>query len=304
VRVLITGGAGYVGTSLISNLLQTPGVSEVTVYDSLRRGNLQCFFSEPAGKSTAVFRFVHGDILDTRTLSTEVSRADTVIHLAAHVTTPFADHDAHQFEQINHWGTALLVDLVEQMETKRFIYISSVAIYGASPSQSTIETRPNPTTFYGISKQRAELHVERLLNQTHTLILRCGNVYGFNRSIRIDSVINNFMFQAHFGQKGRVIGDGSQHRAFVEVSRLGRALAELSTNNPLPSGTYNLVERSLTVGEVVDSIREIYPNFETVYVDQGMPMRNLEIEPDPRIPLLSNAPPLLSDLTKFQSALR
>jgi UDP-glucose 4-epimerase len=103
-RILVTGGAGYVGTALCHSLLQLKEVESVTVYDNLSRHNYNLFIG--IKKFDARYQFIEGDILDSRNLRKAVSKADVVFHLAAKVTTPFADQDAHLFEQVNHWGNS------------------------------------------------------------------------------------------------------------------------------------------------------------------------------------------------------
>src|SRR5262245_4699722 len=110
-NVLVTGGAGYIGTELIEALSKRKEIDHVVVYDNLSRGNFNFFL----GKSDFgnKIRFVQGDILDSRKIRKELKEVDVVYHLAAKVTTPFANIDSHFFEQINHWGTAELIYALE-----------------------------------------------------------------------------------------------------------------------------------------------------------------------------------------------
>ncbi|MEC7241905.1 MAG: NAD-dependent epimerase/dehydratase family protein, partial [Myxococcota bacterium] len=103
-RILVTGGAGYVGTALVEALAKREEVEDVVVYDNLSRSNPNLFLSEklPSDK----IHFVRGDILDSRRLKRELQGIDVVYHLAARVSTPFADADFHGLDQVNHWGSA------------------------------------------------------------------------------------------------------------------------------------------------------------------------------------------------------
>ena len=103
-KVLITGGAGYVGYALVRQLMFAPEISEIIIYDNLSRRNYAFFDHQKFSEKP--LRFVHGDILDGRKLNQTLKGVSVVYHLAAKVTTPFADMDAHSFDQINHWGTA------------------------------------------------------------------------------------------------------------------------------------------------------------------------------------------------------
>lgn len=281
-RILITGGAGYIGTELVYKLAAHAAVSEVIVYDNLARGNHNLFIGQSKIKGASV-RYVPGELLDTRRLAKELQGVDMVYHLAAKVTTPFANHNPHEFEQTNNWGTAELCRLLENSSVKRLVYLSSASVYGASDQESDAETIPHAKTFYGISKLRGEEHVQRLLySKVHTYILRCGNVYGYSKSMRFDSVINKFIFEAHFSGRLRIIGNGHQHRSFIHIDRLSERLVKL-LHDPLPPDTYNLVEYNYNVNDVVEHLTKLYPHLEMLFVNQNMPMRNLKVKPDFRI---------------------
>lgn len=206
---------------------------------------------------------------------------DVVYHLAAKVSTPYADTDAHFYEQVNHWGTAELAYTVEASPVKRLIYTSSVSVYG-SPKNQVDETRnPNPRTFYGISKMRGEEHVQKLLGnpEKRTFILRCGNAYGYSKNMRFDGVINKFMFDANFSNRIQIHGNGKQVRAFISIETLSGVLSELATAEA-PSGVYNVVERNFQILDIVDYIKEIYPTLEFIFINQHLNLRTLEVEPD------------------------
>jgi len=173
-KVLITGGAGYLGTELAYQLASRSDVSEVVIYDNLSRPNYNLFIGIrkfPAGK----VRFINGDLLDSRKLRKSLKGIDVVYHLAAKVTKPFSDHNPHLLEQVNHWGTAELVYAIEESEVSRLIYASSSAIYGTSSDIVNCETTPHPTTYYGISKLRGEEHVDRLQRKALIQELFCDN---------------------------------------------------------------------------------------------------------------------------------
>ena len=117
-NILITGGAGYIGTELIYSLEADDLVDRIVVYDSLFQSNFNLFLGRSKLKTNKV-HFVQGDILDSRKLKKQVDNADVVYHLAAKVTTPFADHNPHEFDQINNWGTAELSYLVQKSKVKK-----------------------------------------------------------------------------------------------------------------------------------------------------------------------------------------
>ena len=95
-NILITGGAGYIGTELAYELEKNPEVKQIIIYDNLSRGNINLFIG--SRKLSRKIKFVQGDILDTRLLKQTLKGVDVVYHLAAKVTTPFADQNPHIFE--------------------------------------------------------------------------------------------------------------------------------------------------------------------------------------------------------------
>src|SRR3989344_173121 len=125
-RILITGGAGYIGTELSYKLAEIKEVSEIVVYDNLSRPNYNLFIGVQKFPHNKI-RFVQGDILDSRKLKKVLKNMDVVYHLASKVTTPFSDQNPHLFEQVNHWGTAELVYAVEESNVSRFYYLSSIS---------------------------------------------------------------------------------------------------------------------------------------------------------------------------------
>ena len=277
-KVLITGGAGYIGTGLVSQLVAGAEPPEVIIYDNLSRGNYNLFIADGLSDPTKV-SFIEGDILDSRKLRKSLQGVDVVFHLAAKVTTPFANTDSHFFEQVNHWGTAELVYALEESDVKRLVYLSSTSVYGRSEDLADEQKIPNPRTFYGISKMRGEEHVQRLHDKLETFILRCGNVYGYNKSMRFDSVINRFVFDANYKQRISINGDGTQARAFIHINMMAEILAKM-LSAAVPAGTYNVVARNLQVLDLLDVLKAVYPDLEFLFINQHLNLRGIKAKPN------------------------
>lgn len=280
-KVLITGGAGYIGTELIKQLSKNPEVEAITIYDNLSRDNYALFTGHKYQDHQNI-TFVNGELLDSRKLKKALAGIDVVYHLAAKVTTPFANTDPHFFEQVNHWGTAELVYAVEESSVKHFIYSSSIGIYGSSQQEIDEDTEPNPRTFYAISKLRGEEHISRLMNKMKTHIIRCGNVFGYSRSMRFDSVINRFVFESNFSKRISIHGDGKQRRAFAHIDYITDVFNRLLSSKA-PSGIYNLVERNLSVLDIVDVLKEINPELEFLFINQHLKLRNIQVNSQLRL---------------------
>ena len=287
-KILITGGAGYIGTELTHQLLQNPAVTEIIIYDNLSRKNYNLFLGHNKLPDQRI-RFVLGDVLDSYKLRKVIAEADVVYHLAAKVLTTFSNDDPHLFEQVNHWGSAELSYALETSKVQKVIYLSSTSVYGASEEQIEEDTPPQPRTYYGISKHNGEKMISRLSDRMQTYVIRCGNVYGYNRSLRFDAVINKFMFDAHFTNRITVQGSGLQQRAFVHIDKVGRDLANLISIN-LAAGIFNLVDKNLSVMEVADTLKDIYPTLEMLFILQDRKSRTLFINPNNKLSAVSAYP--------------
>ena len=275
-KILLTGGAGYIGWSLVHQLVNAKTeIEEIIVYDSLVRKNFSFFFGESI--QGIPIRFIKGDILDDRKLQQALRGVDVLIHLAAKVTTPFADSDSHAFDQVNHWGTAQVANAVENSGVTHLIYLSSASVYGSTHDTVDEEYDPAPNTFYGISKLDGELHVSRLSDKLKVHIIRSGNVYGYNPVLRMDSVINAFMFEANYNGRISIVGNGAQRRSFIHVDKLCQTLTQLLETN-IKAGTYNISEFNLSINEIVALVGELYPEMETIFMNQNMKGRNISIK--------------------------
>ncbi len=300
-RVLITGGAGYIGTELIYQLDENHKIKEIIIYDNLSRDNRNLFIG--IQKASSKVRFILGDLLDSRKLKKALDKIDIVYHLAAKVSTPFSDQRSHEFEQVNNWGTAELVYAIEENSTvKKLIYLSSASVYGASNEMMDLNSIPNPQTFYGITKLRGEAHINRLSEKIEIFILRCANVYGYSKSMRFDAVINKFMFEANFNKKISIHGDGMQYRAFIHIDKVAEALSNILFSN-LKSGVYHLSENNLNVMDIVDEIKQICPEMEMLFVNQHLKLKEIRVNPDERInQLFSSKLTLKEELINFKNS--
>ncbi len=301
-KVLITGGAGYLGTELVKLLTKNEAITEIVVYDNLSRNNYNLLLGHKMENHQKV-KLVMGDVLDSRSLRKHLNGVTTVFHFAANVTTPFSNTDPHFFEQVNHWGTAELVYAIEESDVQKVIYTSSTSVYGASKQFVNEDTVPNPRTFYGISKMRGEEHITRLSNQLDTYILRCGNVYGYSRSMRFDAVINKFVFEANFNRKISINGKGNQSRSFIHIDKLTKVLGDLIFSEA-PSGTYNVVGKNLSILDIVHVLKEVYPDLEFNFVNQHLNLREINVDPKSKLEAFLDIPhdgDLKEDLINFKS---
>ncbi len=296
-KVLITGGAGYLGTALAQRLSHDERVDELVVYDNLARRNHNLFLVNDMGPRP--LRFVRGDVLDSRRVKQALAGVDVVFHLAARVTTPFADADFHGLEQVNHWGTAELGYRLEEAPCARLIYTSSASVYGSSDTEVDHTREPRPKTAYAIAKRNGEKMLDRLGDRLGLYQIRSANVYGYNASMRFDAVVNRFMFDAHYTRHLTVHGSGRQHRAFVHIDNAITALVACGMGD-VPPGTYDLVERNLSVLDIAETIHGLYDDLEMLFLQQDLQLRDLRVKRDERLAHLLDGRSFEEQLTEFK----
>lgn len=277
-RVLVTGGAGYIGSELIQELAQYKGISEIVIYDNLSRGHLGLFLGDHKIVGVKI-SFVFGDVLDGRKLKSTLKGIDVVYHLAANVTSPYADQNPQQFEQINHWGTAELVRAIDQSDVKRLIYLSTVSVYGWSDEKLMVDSPLDANTYYGVSKVRGEQQILSVNAKVEAFIIRCGNVFGYSSSMRKDTVINSFMFNAQYSGRIKIMGNGTQKRSFISIDSVVKELGDLALNKrKVAPWKYNLVNHNISILEVAETVKELYPDLETIFVNQHLKMRQVIVQ--------------------------
>ncbi len=275
------------GTEITLRLMRNAKIDSIRIYDNLSRKNYNIFLGPE--KFNGKVSFVEADILDSYTLGKELDQADTVIHLAAKVSTPFADISPHLFDQVNHWGTAELSYALERSSCQNVIYMSSASVYGSGEEAATPESTPNPRTFYGISKLKGEEHISRIAGKKGVSIVRCANVYGYSKSMRFDSVINRFVFQAKNFGRVNINGSGEQKRAFINIERITDFMEKLIFSKNRKK-IYNPVDRNLTVNDVAYTLKEILPEMEMLYVDQQLKLREINVSEDANVRALIGPP--------------
>jgi UDP-glucose 4-epimerase len=282
-KVLITGGAGYIGTELCRKLNQNSEVKEIIVLDNLCQDNYNLFLHSQIKPGKV--KFVKGELLDSRTLDNIVKNVDVVYHLAAENTDDEKLHQIH--EQVNNWGTAELIYAVEESNVQQFVYISSTAVYGYSDQEFDVYSMVEPTSSLGSSKLRGEQHVERIMPKINTQIIRLGNVFGYGVSMKMKGILNNLLFNSHFVGKIAIHGSGNQKCPFISLDKTTNILANL-LGGKLDSGVYNLVDYNKSIMELVESIQKYHPHIEIVFTNQHLELPQQIVKLDERIMKLYN----------------
>lgn len=218
---LVTGGAGFIGSHVASELIQKGHT--VVILDDLSGGNRDNI--PPRAQ------FEHGSILDHALIQSlfEKYSFDNVFHLAAYAAEGLS-HFIKRFNyQNNLIGSVNLINASVNHSVKCFVFTSSIAVYGHAPLPMTEETVPLPLDSYGIAKYavESELQISHEIFGLNYVIFRPHNVYGEHQNIgdRYRNVIGIFMNQIMQGQPLTVFGDGSQTRAFSYIGDIAPIIA-------------------------------------------------------------------------------
>lgn len=234
-RILITGGAGFLGSALANKLVTES--HEVLVLDDLSAG-------DPTRLNPKVL-FHRGTIMDRPKLWTLLQDVDCVYHLAARVLVAESTLYPREYNEVNVSGTVALLEAMRDVGIPRLVFASSGAVYGDQKKQPISESaHPNPLSPYAVSKLAAEhyIHTIGALWGTTTIALRIFNTYGAGQPLlpSHSPVIPRFLSQALGGGSLVIFGNGDQTRDFVYVSDVVRALVAALTADNVEHHTINI----------------------------------------------------------------
>lgn len=243
-RILITGGAGFIGSNLVENLLQDERVSLVRVFDNLATGSLK---NIEAYKNHPKFDFIEGDIRSYETCLTACDGIDLISHQAALGSVPRSINDPLTTNNVNITGTLNIFTAAKEKGIKRVVYAASSSTYGDHPGLPKVEDKiGNPLSPYAVTKLVNELYakVYASLYNMEFIGLRYFNIFGprQNPNGPYAAVIPLFA-EALLNNKQPVInGDGSHSRdfTFVDNAVLANKLSLFTTNKEAINQVYNI----------------------------------------------------------------
>lgn len=265
-RVLVVGGAGYIGSVLCRQLLADG--HRVRVLDSLLYGDGSL---KDLGREDR-FEFQLGDSRDPAAVVAALHDVQAVVHLGEIVGDPACALDEEATRQINFNGTRLVAEIAKGFGVRRFIYASSCSVYGASDEFLTEESALHPVSLYARAKIAAERSTLELQTDIfRPVIFRLATVYGLSPRPRFDLVVNLLSAQAATEGLIRVYG-GDQWRPFVHVSDVARAMSAALRAPVADIGgeIFNLgsEDQNHTIADIAELVRQQVPG--TVVESFGM----------------------------------
>ena len=230
VKILITGGAGYIGSVLISMLLKN-NKYEVTVFDNLNFGgdHLVQYLSYKN------FIFAKGDVRSSSELSSVIKNKDFIIHLAAIVGYPACSTHPKIAHETNVDGTKNLIKC--SSKNQKIFYASTGSNYGSLDEICTEKSKLNPLTVYAKTKTKAE---KLILDRNNFIAFRFATAFGVSPRMRLDLLINDFVYKL-ITQKYLVVYEKNFMRTFIHIKDIAKSFVyALKNYNQMKNQIYNV----------------------------------------------------------------
>jgi len=246
-KVLVTGGAGFIGKHLTKFLLDRG--CHITIFDNFSN-------SEKEDVSFLVdmdVKIIEGDITDLQSIVDAVKDHDVVVHLAAKISVPESVKNPDETFHVNVDGTKNLLIACKKNHIKKLIAASSAAVYGkGSENLKLTENSPmNPISPYGESKVRMEEEIRKFILEykIDSVILRFFNIFGDWQSPEYAGVITKFIKKIKDKESLEIFGDGKQTRDFISVNDVTNSI--YCAINDGSVGTYNIASgKAVTINEL------------------------------------------------------
>lgn len=266
-NILITGGAGYLGSVLIPKLLVRG--------HTIRSIDIGYFGIEHLLKMRPSIEIVRDDICavlsDPLLTDQLLDGIDVVIHLAAISNDPSAELNRRLTEDVNFSATRDLAVACKKRDI-RMIFSSSCSVYGEAPGKVDESGMTNPLTAYAKSKVNSDEFLLSLADDNwRPAILRNGTLFGYSPRMRFDLVVNIFSYCSTLYNEVRVFGDGKQWRPFLHVSDCARAFIYFAENPNHKHIVCNIAHENLRVVDLVDIFQDINPLCNPTYVKLDNP---------------------------------
>jgi len=279
-RILVTGGAGYIGSVLTHELLKHQ--HKVTVVDNLMYRDQSPMALAACLKHRSNFTFIEGDARDKSVMEKLVSKADVIIPLACIVGMPACKKDPEKAASTNLGAIRLILKLRSNYQAIIFPNTNSGYGIGQEGAPCTEESPLNPVSLYGTLKVQAEKEV---LESGHAIVLRLATVFGVSPRMRLDLLVNEFVYMA-LKYKLIELSEGHFYRNYIHVRDVVRAFSHCIDKFWLTmhDQIYNigLSDANLTKKELCLEIHKQVPDFIFIETDRYK-------DPDQRNYIVSNA---------------
>jgi UDP-N-acetylglucosamine 4-epimerase len=261
-RVLVTGGAGFIGSNLVENLLADQHIERVRVLDNLATGSID---NVEEFNTSSKFEFIQADIRDYSACLNACDGIDILSHQAALGSVPRSINDPITTNEVNITGTLNVFTAAKEKKIKRVVYAASSSTYGDHTALPKVEDRiGKPLSPYAITKYVNELYADVFarLYEIEFIGLRYFNVFGPKQSPNgpYAAVIPLFMESALTGKSPIINGDGETSRDFTFVANVVQAnlLSLFTTDKKAINQVYNIgFGEQTSLAQLIDYLKEI-----------------------------------------------
>ena len=252
-RIAVTGGAGYIGSTLAVKLLERG--DDVVSVDNESIGNYSHLNKHKQGNKT---KCVVGDIRDIDLLVEKWKDCDAIAHLAAVPGLVRCNEHPEEAVSVNVYGTYQVMEAARRLDIRRVVFCSSAATYGVPVEMPVTEAhQQRPLNLYGVTKVAGEQIINTYWDNhgIETVNLRFGNIYGVGVFTRWNTVIPKFVNQGMSGESLTVYGDGEYSRDFVHVQDISDAMMLSLNKEGIGGETFNVGGETLTVNNIADIVK-------------------------------------------------
>jgi UDP-glucose 4-epimerase len=256
-RILVTGGAGFIGSHLVDRLLEAE--NDVTVVDDMSHGSLRNLEGDLKSPHLHIHK---GDFADPHLLQTSLQKMDVVIHLAALTSVPDSILNPALYEKVNVAGTAAILQACTKHSVGRFILASSAAVYGSQEPPLLEEMPLNSLSPYAASKVSAEAFVQAFCSSfgLESVILRFMNVYGPRSIGSNEGVVAKFLEAVKRERTLMIYGKGDHTRDYVHVSDVVDSIILAMATNASQADIFNVgTGRQTSVNGLVRLLHDCLP---------------------------------------------
>ena len=258
-NILITGGAGFIGSNIVNELLKRG--ERVHVLDNFSTGKRENLYPYKNNKN---FRLIEGDLRSFHIVRSAVKGVDYILHQGALPSVPRSINDPITTNDVNILGTLNILEAAKEFGVKRVVYASSSSVYGNSevlPKQEKMS--PAPISPYALSKYTGERYCQIYFEiyGLETVCLRYFNVFGPNQNpnSQYSAVIPKFIKLINEGQRPTIYGNGTQSRDFTYVSNVVEANILACTADNVAGEVFNIAcGENFTILELVETINNIF----------------------------------------------
>lgn len=272
-HVLVTGGLGHIGSSLIRHLAEISSIKRVTILDNLVTQRYASLFNLPLG---ADYTFIEGDVMESADMDVALQEVDAVVHLAAITDAEGSFDKSDDVNLINFEGTKRAISACTRNGVRRLIFPSTTSVYGPINGIALEDSNRSdlkPQSPYAVSKLAAEDEVLMATQQSDIdgVVLRLGTIFGPSPGMRFHTAVNKFIYHSVIGRPLTVWEDAvNLVRPYLDLQDAVRAIGFMLTVTECSGEIFNVVTLNATLDQIIGEIRRNVLDIDIEYTTTRM----------------------------------